>query len=136
MDELIKSERVEGRNLNVPLWPANYRTGMWAYALHRITGLVLVLYLLMHIGVISSGMMAGKGAFDALLGLLQTPLFVVLDLGLVAVVLFHGLNGIRLMLFDLGYGVRSQKPLFWAAFVASFLGFVLSVVISLPLIFV
>ncbi len=133
---MIQTERAKARNLNVPLWPVNYRTGMWAYALHRITGVVLVFYLLMHITVISSAMVGGKSAFDALLGILQTPLFVVADLGLVAVVLFHGLNGVRLILFDLGVGVRSQKMLFWVVFLASFLGFVLSVIASLPLIFV
>ncbi|MHB0871271.1 MAG: succinate dehydrogenase, cytochrome b556 subunit [Chloroflexota bacterium] len=133
---MIQTERAEGRNLNVPLWPANFRTGMWAYVLHRITGLVLVAYLLMHIMVISSAMVGGKSAFDALLGILQTPFWVVMDLGLVAVVLFHGLNGIRLVLFDLGLGVRSQKTLFWLVLLASFVGFVLSVIVSLPLIFV
>jgi len=132
---LIQTERASGRNLNVPLWPLNYRTGMWAYVLHRITGLALVFYLLMHIMVISSAMVGGKSAFDALLGLLQTPLFVVLDLGLIAAVLFHGLNGVRLVLFDLGYGVRSQKQLFWAAIIASVVGFVLATVASLPHIF-
>ena len=133
---MIQTERVKARNLNLPYWPTNYRTGMWAYALHRITGLVLVFYLLMHIMVISSAMVGGKSAFDALLGILQTPFWVVMDLGLVAVVLFHALNGIRLILFDLGVGVRSQKLLFWVVFLASFLGFILSVVVSLPLIFV
>ncbi|MGE5619670.1 MAG: succinate dehydrogenase, cytochrome b556 subunit [Sphingomonadaceae bacterium] len=133
---MIQSERTKARNLNVPIWPGNFRTGMWAYVLHRITGVVLVAYLLMHIMVISSAMVAGKSAFDALLGILQTPFWVVMDLGLVAVVLFHALNGVRLILFDLGVGVRSQKGLFWLVFLASFAGFVLSLIASLPLIFV
>jgi len=68
--ELIQTEKVQRQNLNVPLWPLNFRTGMWAYALHRITGLFLVVYLLMHITVISFGMMGGKSAFDSLLGIL------------------------------------------------------------------
>ena len=132
---MIGTERAKSRNLNLPYWPINYRVGMWAYALHRVTGLVLVFYLLMHIMVISSAMVAGKSAFDALLGVLQTPFWVVMDLGLVAVVLFHALNGVRLLLFDLGVGVRSQKLLFWVVLLVSFLGFLASVVVSLPLIF-
>ncbi len=131
----MQTQKIEGRNLNVPLWPANYRTGMWGYVLHRITGLVLVCYLLMHIMVISSAMVGGKGAFDALLGLLQTPLFVVLDLGLIAAVVFHGLNGIRLVLFDLGYGVRSQKTLFWAVIAAAVVAMAAATIASLPHIF-
>lgn len=132
---MIQTERAPGRNLNVALWPLNYRTGMWAYLLHRITGLALIFYLLMHIAVISSAMVGGKSAFDALLGLLQEPLFVVLDLGLIAAILLHGLNGIRLMLFDLGYGVRSQKQLFWGVMAASAVGFILATIASLPHIF-
>lgn len=132
---MIQTERAPGRNLNVALWPLNYRTGMWAYLLHRITGLALIFYLLMHIVVISSAMVGGKSAFDALLGLLQEPLFVVLDLGLIAAILLHGLNGIRLMLFDLGYGVRSQKQLFWGVMAASAVGFILATIASLPHIF-
>lgn len=132
---MIQTERVPGRNLNSPLWPLNYRTGMWAYLLHRITGLALIFYLLMHIMVISSAMVGGKSAFDALLGLLQEPLFVVLDLGLIAAILFHMLNGIRLVLFDLGYGIRSQKLLFWGVIVVSVVGFILAVIASIPHIF-
>lgn len=135
MERLIRTERSEARNLNVPLWPANFRVGMTAYALHRITGLAITAYLLMHIMVISSAMVGGKSAFDALLGLLQTPLFVVLDLGLIAVVVFHGLNGIRLIMFDLGYGVRSQRQLFWAVFAASLVAVVMATIASLPHIF-
>jgi len=28
-------------------------------------------------------------------------------------VLYHLLNGLRLLLFDVGIGIKSQQPLFW-----------------------
>ncbi|MBI4758868.1 MAG: succinate dehydrogenase, cytochrome b556 subunit [Chloroflexi bacterium] len=85
--------------------------GMWAWLLHRVTGLLLVFYLILHILVISSSL-GGSGLFDPLLRLLQAPLFVLLEMGLAAAVLIHGLNGIRIVLFDLGLGVRRQKEVF------------------------
>lgn len=132
---MIRTERSYERNLNVPLWPTNYRTGMTAYLFHRISGVALAFYLVMHIMVISSAMVGGKSAFDALLGLLQTPLFVVLDLGLIAAIVFHGFNGVRLILFDLGIGVRSQKQLFWAVIAVSVVAMALATWASLPHIF-
>ncbi len=86
--------------------------GMWAFLLHRLTGLSLIFYLLMHIVVISTSL-KGPQAFDHLLGTLTSPPFIVADLALLAAILFHGLNGVRIILFDTGVGIRVQKPLFW-----------------------
>jgi succinate dehydrogenase / fumarate reductase cytochrome b subunit len=83
--------------------------------LHRLTGLALVGYLFLHIWVISfSTVKWGGVSFDMIMGQFQTPMFYVLDLGLLAVVLFHGLNGLRILLFDVGIGVRIQKQILWA----------------------
>jgi len=90
--------------------------GMWAWILHRLTGLGLVLYIFIHIVLMSSSLLRGQQAFDAMLTLLMShPLFEVLDRLLLGAVLYHGFNGIRILLFDLGLGIRlrSQKVLFW-----------------------
>jgi len=72
-------------------------------------------YLFLHIFVVSSSIFSAQGdAFNAVLGTLQSKPFIVVDLLLLAVILYHALNGIRVLLFDIGIGVRSQKPLFWA----------------------
>lgn len=81
--------------------------------LQRITGLGLVFYLFTHIIVISTAQ-AGADTFDDVLAVFQTPVFVVLDLFLAAAVLYHGLNGVRVILIDLGVGVARQAELFWA----------------------
>jgi succinate dehydrogenase / fumarate reductase cytochrome b subunit len=89
---------------------------MWAWILHRLTGLGLVLYIFIHIILMSSSLLRGQQAFDAMLTLLMRhPVFEVLDTMLLGAVLYHGFNGIRILLFDLGVGigVRSQKVLFW-----------------------
>jgi succinate dehydrogenase / fumarate reductase cytochrome b subunit len=108
-------ETPRGLHPNSPLNPLNYKVGMWGYLLHRISGLILVAYLLVHIAVIGS-VNAGPQAFDNIMFTLQSPLFLVLDTALAAAVVFHMLNGIRLILFDLGIGIRQQVPLFYAVF--------------------
>jgi succinate dehydrogenase / fumarate reductase cytochrome b subunit len=110
------------------------RTGWWAWLLQRVTGVLLVGYLFLHIAVISSAQ-HGSAAFDALLRFVQQPAFVVLDMVLIAIVLYHTLNGTRLILFDLGIGLKQQAALFWICVALTVLGTALSVYLSRPLIF-
>jgi succinate dehydrogenase / fumarate reductase cytochrome b subunit len=49
-------------------------TGFLSFVLRRFTGVVLVLYLFMHMWVIGS-MNQGPAAFDARLAVVQHPLF-------------------------------------------------------------
>ena len=90
--------------------------GMWAWVLHRLTGLGLVLYLLIHIVLMGLSLLRGEEAFDAALSVLMgSRFFGLLETLLLAAVLYHGFNGIRILLFDMGLGidVRAQKIIFW-----------------------
>lgn len=91
--------------------PAHYSMGMWAWVLHRITGILIALYSLAHIAVLSS-VLAGTGSFDAVMRFLSQPLILWLELGLLAAIILHGLNGIRLILFDFNVGIKRQKEIF------------------------
>ena len=101
--------------------------------LQRITGLGLVFYLFVHIMVISAAL-AGAETFDDVLTVLQLPVFVVLDLFLAAAVLYHGLNGLRVILIDLGVGVTRQAELFWACLVVTATTMAFVTYFSFPLI--
>ena len=104
------------------------RTGTAAWILQRLSGLFLTLYLLVHIIVIGTAV-RGEDAFDKLLANFEKAPFLVLDAGLVGVVAFHALNGLRLILFDFAVGLRFQKALFWASFaiaVAVFIGMIVA----------
>ena len=105
--------------------------GMWAFWLHRLSGLAIAAYLLMHILVIST-VVGGTGNFNEAMKFLKAPLFVLLEMGLVAVILVHGFNGLRIVLFDLGYGVKRQKEIFIACMVIAIIPFVIAFVIALP----
>ncbi len=99
---------------NSEFWPTNMKTGMWAWVGHRLTGLVLVAYVFLHLSFISTASMAEGGAdFDALMETTSQPLFVAMDFLLVIVVIYHAMNGFRVVLFDLGIGIRRQKLVFW-----------------------
>jgi succinate dehydrogenase / fumarate reductase cytochrome b subunit len=99
----------ETANVGAGLWKA---TGMWAWLLFRISGLILVFYLGAHIIVISTGQF---DKLDRLMETFDTPVLVLLDLALVAAVLYHALNGVRIILMDFGVGVKRHKIMFWTA---------------------
>ncbi|MGA2285853.1 MAG: succinate dehydrogenase, cytochrome b556 subunit [Dehalococcoidia bacterium] len=91
------------------------RTGTAAWALQRLSGLFLTLYLVAHLIVIGT-VVRGEGSFNNMLSNFEKTPFLVLDAGLVGVVAFHGLNGLRLILMDFAVGLRFQKALFWLSF--------------------
>jgi succinate dehydrogenase / fumarate reductase cytochrome b subunit len=113
----LLSKQPTGRlDRNAPWWPTNYRAGTWAFIVHRITGLALVAYLCLHIWVISFAALVWGGlTFDRLMAFFDTPLIKALEMGLIALILVHALNGVRILLFDAGIGIRSQRQLFWIA---------------------
>ena len=92
---------------------------MWAWVLFRISGLVLVFYLFAHLWVISQGRVSGSESLDKLFATFDRPLLVFLDLMLVAAVLYHALNGVRIVLMDLGIGIRQHKAVFWICMVVA-----------------
>ena len=107
--ETLVSSRLSHRS---QMWDA---TGMWAWILHRITGLGLVFYILLHTILMGVSLLSGKEGFDATLSVLMgNPVFELLDIMLLGAVLYHGFNGIRILLFDVGIGisVNSQKIIF------------------------
>lgn len=105
--------------------------GMWAFWLHRLTGLAIAGYLLMHILVIST-VVGGANNFNAAMQFLKAPIFVLLEMGLLAVILIHGLNGIRIVLFDLGYGVKNQKQIFIVLMLLAIIPFVIGFAVAWP----
>lgn len=84
---------------------------MWAYALNRITGIGLVVYLYLHLGVLSM-LIQGQSAWNSFVALARSPFYLALDVVLLAGILIHGLNGLRLALTGFGFSVGAQKALF------------------------
>ena len=103
-------------NTDVTFAVRKYRwqfSGMLAHVIQRLTGVALLLYLLLHVHTIRE-LRNGPEAFNNALAMFKTPLFKMLEIGLLATVILHALNGVRLTALDLGYGHGRQRELFWA----------------------
>lgn len=101
--------------------PRDRALGQRAFILNRITGLGLVAYLYLHLGVLSL-LLRGESAWNGFLELAITPTFLGLDILLLAGLLYHGLNGVRVALVGTGILSDRQRSLWWAiAVMAAFL---------------
>ncbi|WP_164517846.1 MULTISPECIES: succinate dehydrogenase, cytochrome b556 subunit [unclassified Mycobacterium] len=85
--------------------------GMWAFALHRITGATIFFFLFVHV-LDTALVRVSPEAYNAVISTYKTPLVGLMELGLVAAVLFHGLNGVRLILIDFWWqGTRWHRQM-------------------------
>jgi len=85
-------------------------TGCLAFALNRLTGHLLILYLVLHLVVLSQ-LLDGPEGWDRLLSLFGSRPFLVGDTLLIAAVVFHGLNGLRVAALTFGVGARHTTAL-------------------------
>ena len=91
--------------------------GMWSWVAHRITGVLTFFFLFAHV-LDTAVVRVSPNAYDKVIELYKNPLVNLLELGLVAAVLYHALNGIRIMLVDFwAKGPRYQRPVLWAIIV-------------------
>ncbi|MFP4625729.1 MAG: succinate dehydrogenase, cytochrome b556 subunit [Natronomonas sp.] len=94
-----------------------FSAGMWAWVFHKFTGWVLIGYLFAHIAVLSTATVDGATYTQTLQGLESLLVVRFLEVGLLAVAVFHILNGVRLLFVDLGIGLEAQDKAFYAALV-------------------
>jgi succinate dehydrogenase / fumarate reductase cytochrome b subunit len=76
----------------------------YLYSLHRLTGLGLLAYFLMHIFVTASRAL-GQAWWERAMGAVTGPLFKIGEYLVFAAFAFHAINGIRLGIIELGFGV-------------------------------
>jgi succinate dehydrogenase / fumarate reductase cytochrome b subunit len=95
-------------------WLSGGRYGVerYAYTLHRLTGLAILAYFLLHI-LVSSSRVLGQETWEAVMGYLDSPFFKVGEFLVYLAFAYHALNGIRLVATELGFflGVPRQ-PVF------------------------
>jgi succinate dehydrogenase / fumarate reductase cytochrome b subunit len=90
-------------------------TGFISFLFRRISGVALVLYLFMHMWVIGS-VNAGAAVFDERLATVQTTLFKFLEVALLAAVIYHAFDGIRLLIVHYFDVTDYRKSMFYAMF--------------------
>ena len=90
------------------------REGQWAFLLHRISGVALALYLLLHVIDISLVMYGPEGPFNAFLAFYHQWPFRIGLLLVIAGVVYHAFNGLRIILMDFtSWGVRFQRAMWY-----------------------
>jgi succinate dehydrogenase / fumarate reductase, cytochrome b subunit len=87
--------------------------GSVAFLTNRVTGLLLIGYLYLHLGVLYL-LTEGPGSWATVLRLFKNHYFLALESLLILFILVHGLNGLRLALVGTGVGVSHQKAWFMA----------------------
>jgi succinate dehydrogenase / fumarate reductase cytochrome b subunit len=95
-------------------------TGFVSFLLRRVTGVALVLYLFTHIWVIG-GAVSGESTFNERMVFLTSPIFKILEIGLLAAVFYHGFDGLRLLLINWFKITDKRKSMFATAFVLTVL---------------
>jgi succinate dehydrogenase / fumarate reductase cytochrome b subunit len=93
-------------------------TGFLSFILRRVSGMALVIYLGLHIIAIGS-VNSGARSFDEAMNFLQQPLFKLAEIALLAAVVYHAFDGIRLLIVHYLNVTEYRKSMFYAVFVVS-----------------
>ena len=102
------------------------REGYWAWVLHRVSGLAVLLFLLVHI-VDTGFMMLGREVYNHAIDLYRQPLFRVGEVFVFAGVLYHALNGLRLIVIDFWDRALPIQRQLWYTVVALSVGLMIPI---------
>lgn len=89
------------------------REGMWSWVLHRITGVAIFFFLLVHV-LDTALIRVSPEAYDAVIGTYQNEIMGLGETALVGAIAYHAFNGLRIILIDFwSKGAQYQRYLFW-----------------------
>ncbi len=90
------------------------REGQWSWIAHRVTGVGILLFLFAHI--VDTALVGwGPDVYNRVVSVYHHPIVQIMELGLVGAVIYHALNGIRIMIIDFWPSATEQQArLFWA----------------------
>ena len=103
--------------IKTPIRPAGTlyrgREGMWSWVMHRITGVAIYFFLLVHI-LDTALVRVSPEAYNAVINQYKTPIMGLGEIALVAAIGLHALNGLRIILIDFwSVGTKHQKLMFY-----------------------
>ncbi|HUP84708.1 MAG TPA: succinate dehydrogenase, cytochrome b556 subunit [Acidimicrobiales bacterium] len=88
------------------------KSGQWAFVLHRITGFLVFMFLLLHVIDVSL-VNASPRLYDEVHALYGNVLLRLFEVGLLGALVFHAFNGLRIVMIDFFPGaIRSEKVMF------------------------
>ncbi len=87
---------------------------MWSWVAHRVTGVLIFFFLFAHV-LDTALVRVSPDDYDRVIDTYKTPIVNLMELGLVGAVLYHALNGLRIMAIDFWEkGPRYQKQMTFA----------------------
>lgn len=90
------------------------REGMWSWVAHRVSGVLIFFFLFAHV-LDTALVQVSPQAYNDVIGTYKNPIVGLGEAGLVAAVIFHAFNGVRVMLVDFwAQGPRYQRQMLWA----------------------
>jgi succinate dehydrogenase / fumarate reductase cytochrome b subunit len=91
--------------------------GMWSWVAHRITGVLIFVFLLVHV-LDTALVRVSPETYNAVIDHYKNPVMGLGEAGLVAAIVFHAFNGLRIMLVDFwSEGPRYQRQMLWGVLV-------------------
>lgn len=109
--------------------------GMWSWVLHRITGVAIFFFLLVHV-LDTALIRLSPEAYNVVMSAYKNPIMGLGETVLVAAILYHALNGLRIILVDFwSRGARLQRQLFWTVIIVWLVLFVPFAVRHLSIVF-
>jgi len=119
--------------------PRNMRLGMYAWVFQRVSGLFMLFFLLAHIAAIAQANFGLTGSAIAMFDVLRNPFWtggataIMFDIATLAIIVFHGLNGIRIVFLDLGFGDQKHRLTFWFTLVLIIVATGFIIALALPM---
>jgi succinate dehydrogenase / fumarate reductase cytochrome b subunit len=111
------------------------REGMWSWVAHRISGVLIFLFLFAHV-LDTALVRVSPEAYNTVMETYKNPVVGLGEAGLVAAVLFHALNGLRIVAVDFwAKGPRYQRQMFWAVVIGFVVLFVPFAIRHLSIVF-
>lgn len=102
------------QQLGILRWLTGQRHGIegYLYLLHRLSGLALLLFLVLHVFV-TSARVFGEETWQQLMSFTHSPVLKFLEYLVFVAFVFHATNGVRLILIELGIAVgRAETPVY------------------------
>ncbi|WP_430869238.1 succinate dehydrogenase, cytochrome b556 subunit [Demequina aurantiaca] len=86
---------------------------MWMWVVHRVTGVAIFFFLVVHV-LDTALVRVSPEAYNVVIESYKTPIYGLVEAGLVAAIVLHAFNGIRIILVDTWpWALRHQRLMVW-----------------------
>jgi succinate dehydrogenase hydrophobic membrane anchor protein len=128
--DLETSEKVRARAQRYTV----ARNATLPWFLQRLTSVLLILTLFIHIWVLHFASVGAVIDYTTVSARLATAFYILVDSSLLALVLYHGLNGTRNVVLDYVHSQRAQSAVTWVLTIVGVAAFVYGVYGIVPFI--